>query len=232
MMTQSPGPAPMCSNCSYSFEDLTTLERCPECGASVLESLAAEQHRESGRRRTSSRIVRGLPIYDIVVRPGSTPESQHARGWIAIGPKATGGIALGAVAKGIVAIGAVSMGGITMGATSIGLLSIGAVSLGLLVTGGVAVGGFAQGPVSVGASGQGNVAVGVISRGNVVVSPSEIAGKSTAEMSSVFFDTLGPLVGNHPSWMMGGNAVVWAAVVPAMIGVIVCLAVAGKARSS
>jgi len=222
--------APRCAKCSYSFADLSAIERCPECGASVLESLAAQQHREQGRRLTSPKQVWGMPVYDIVVRAGQTPESQHARGWVAIGPKASGGIALGAIARGYIAIGAVSMGGVTMGATSIGVLPLGALAIGGAATGGLGIGLFAQGPMSIGVAAQGNVAIGVLTRGQVVIAPVEVLGRSTATMSANFFDTLSPIIGNTPSGLSPSNGLVWATALLALLGVFVCLLVRAQAR--
>ena len=179
MPNQPKKHAPSCTNCGYSFADLAALERCPECGVSILESLAAIQHADEGQRRTSERVIWGLPLYDIVIQSGSTPESRHARGWIAVGPMATGVIAMGAIAKGGISIGAISFGGLSLGATSIGFLSLGPLAIGAITTGGLALGAFAQGPVTIGFAAQGNVAIGLLTRARIAISPPEIAGRST-----------------------------------------------------
>ncbi len=225
MPTDNSKPAPKCAKCSYSFAGMTTLERCPECGASVLESLAAEQYRELGRRFTSSKIVRGLPLYEIVTVPGRTPGSNHARGWIAIGPKATGAVAIGVIARGIISIGVVSIGGISLGATSIGVLSLGVLAIGGIATGVTAIGVFAQGVVGVGVAAQGSVAVGVLARGRVVVAPAEIAGEPTATKSAEFFDALSSVVGNASLGPIQHASLGWVVILAAVVGVVVSMLV-------
>ena len=232
MYTINTNQAPKCTKCSYSFADLTTLERCPECGASVLESLAAEQHRDSGRRITSSKIVWGLPLYEIVTVPGRLPGSNHARGWIAIGPKATGVVAIGAYSRGIISIGAMSFGGISLGAMSIGILSLGSMAIGGITTGAVAIGAYAQGVVSVGVAAQGNVAIGVFASGKIVIAPAEIAGKSTATMSANFFDSVSSVIGGSSWGPIQHPSLVWAVIVPAIIGLITSMLVCQLAPRS
>ncbi|MFN7430048.1 MAG: hypothetical protein ACK5TP_05645, partial [bacterium] len=161
----------------------------------VLYSLAAEQWRDHGIRRTSSRIVLGWPLYDFIVSPGRLPGSNHARGWIAMGPKATGGVAIGAFARGYIAIGATAVGGITLGVMSIGVLSLGSLAIGGIASGLLAIGAFAQGGVGVGAAAQGNLAVGLLAKGKVVVAPAELAGKPLAEVSTAFFNAVSSVLG-------------------------------------
>mgnify|MGYP001351603188 CR=1 FL=1 len=220
----------VCPKCSYSLDGFSTLDRCPECGVSILECLVAEQNRDTGRRLTSRAVVNGWPLYDFVLRPGRMPEGAHARGWVAIGPKATGGIAIGAIARGYVAIGAVAMGGVTLGAVSIGVLSLGSLALGVIATGALAIGGLAQGMVSGGVAAQGMVAVGILARGRVVVAPSQVAGQSAADLSARFFSAVSPLTGG-PSWgALQSSRIIWAVLVPTLLGIVVAMLVLRSAR--
>ena len=107
-----------------------------------------------GRRTTSARRFLGWPIYDFQV---SDPASQqtvteplHAKGWIAVGDRATGFLAIGGFAKGFCACGGVSIGAISFGGAAIGLCSFGGLALGLLAMGGLAVGHSAIGGGAIG----------------------------------------------------------------------------------
>jgi hypothetical protein len=232
MTKDNPKPAPKCARCSYSFAGMATLERCPECGTPVLESLAAERQRDHGIRQTSSKIVAGWPLYDFIVSPGRLPGSNHARGWIAIGPKATGGVAIGAFARGYIAIGAISIGGITLGAISIGVLSLGSLAIGGISSGIFSVGAFAQGQVGVGLAAQGTVAVGLIAKGKVVVAPAELAGKTRAEVSTAFFDAVSSVFGKASIGpILPTASLAWAVLVPTLLCLVVALEVRRRTRA-
>ncbi len=62
-----------------------------------------------GRRMTSQLRLWGWPLYDFQVSdPGnaySRSEARHAKGWLAVGDKATGFLAFGNYARGIIAVG-------------------------------------------------------------------------------------------------------------------------------
>jgi hypothetical protein len=232
MRYDSTKPAPKCARCSYSFAGMATLERCPECGTPVLESLAAEQRRDHGIRQTSSKIVAGWPLYDFIVSPGRLPGSNHACGWIAIGPKATGGVAIGAFARGYIAIGAGAVGGITLGVTSIGMLSLGTLAIGGIASGMLAIGAFAQGQVAVGAAAQGTVAVGLLTNGKVVVAPTELAGKPRAEVSTAFFDAVSTVFGKASIGpILPTASLAWAVLVPTLLCLVVALEVRRRTRA-
>ena len=102
-----------------------------------------------GRVYQSEKRFLGLPLIDIQVGTpsldGNRQQPRHARGWIAIGDRATGFVAIGGIAKGII-----SMGGLSVGVLSFGGLSIGLLSLGGLAIGGIAVGGLGIGWLGIG----------------------------------------------------------------------------------
>ncbi len=107
-----------------------------------------------GRVYQSEKRFLGLPFIDIQVATplidGKGQQPRHARGWIAIGDRATGFIAIGGIAKGI----------ISMGGLSVGALSVGGMSIGLLSLGGLAIGGIAAGGLGIGWLGIGGFALG------------------------------------------------------------------------
>jgi RNA polymerase sigma factor (sigma-70 family) len=119
-----------------------------------------------GRRFTSRLRLLGWPLYDFQV---SDPvfgqviprQALHAKGWIAVGDKATGLLAVGNFARGIVAIGGVCFGLVSFGALSIGLLTLGGLSMGLLATGGLAIGHSSIGGAALGWQSMGGVAIGI-----------------------------------------------------------------------
>jgi len=104
-----------------------------------------------GRRYTSKLTLLGFPLVDIQISDpermdgkGNKSESAKARpakGWIAIGDKATGLIAIGGFTFGGISIGGISCGVLSVGGVSAGIVSFGGLSLGLLLAiGGLAVG--------------------------------------------------------------------------------------------
>ena len=64
-----------------------------------------------GVRKRSSKVICGLPLYDIALGPDLQKGEVrgHARGIIAIGDVATGWLAVGGAARGIVAIGGAAL---------------------------------------------------------------------------------------------------------------------------
>ena len=101
-----------------------------------------------GRRYTSELSFLGLPLVDIQVSDpdrmmavGPKPrKAPPAKGWIAIGDKATGVIAIGGRTLGVISIGGFSCGVLSLGGLSIGLVSIGGAAIGMLALGGGAAG--------------------------------------------------------------------------------------------
>ena len=128
----------------------------------------ANKPKLEGRRFTSRLRLLGWPLYDFQVSDPVfgqvTPlPALHAKGWIAVGDKATGFLAVGNFARGIVAIGGVCFGLVSFGALSIGLLTLGGLSIGLLATGGLAIGHSSVGGAALGWQSMGGVAVGIYS---------------------------------------------------------------------
>jgi zinc protease len=123
-----------------------------------------------GRRVTSSREFLGWPVYDFQVSdPGwqvgrsTAAETLHAKGWIAVGDRATGLIAVGNSARGILAVGGRAIGLVAVGGLSLGLISIGGLAMGLLALGGLAIGHSAVGGAAIGWQSVGGAAIGIYS---------------------------------------------------------------------
>jgi hypothetical protein len=118
-----------------------------------------------GRRFTSRLRLLGWPLYDFQVsdplRGHVKARPLHAKGWIAVGDKATGLLAVGNFARGIIAIGGVCFGFVSFGALSIGLVTLGGFSLGLLAMGGLTIGHSSIGGTALGWQSMGGVAVGI-----------------------------------------------------------------------
>jgi RNA polymerase sigma factor (sigma-70 family) len=128
----------------------------------------ANKPKIEGRRFTSRLRLLGWPLYDFQVSDPvfgqvKTGPALHAKGWIAVGDKATGLLAIGNFARGIVAIGGVCFGLVSFGALSIGLLTFGGFSMGLLAIGGLAIGHSSIGGAALGWQSNGGVAVGIYS---------------------------------------------------------------------
>lgn len=130
------------------------------------------QPRWAGRRMTSQRTWLGWPLYDFQVSDPNQTQYQtqpahaqplHARGWLAVGDKATGFLAIGGIARGFIALGGFSVGVISFGGFAIGLLALGGGALGVLALGGLAVGHSAIGGGAVGWQAAGGGAIGVYS---------------------------------------------------------------------
>lgn len=121
-----------------------------------------------GIRKRSSRMVWGLPLYDIAMGPDPVRGELrgHARGIVAIGDFATGVLALGGIARGIVAVGGLAFG-LLFG---VGGLCIGTLALGGLAIGGIAIGGGAIGGIAIGGGAFGYYAIGGGALGEHVIS--------------------------------------------------------------
>ena len=76
----------------------------------------------------------------------------HARGWIAIGPRATGVVAIGGKPTGIGASGGIAIGVFAAGGMTLGVFTIGGIAIGLLTAiGGCAASlGFGFGGIAIG----------------------------------------------------------------------------------
>ena len=118
-------------------------------------------------RKRSSRMVWGLPLYDIAMGPDPTNGELrgHARGIVAIGDFATGVLALGGVARGIVAVGGLALG-LLLG---VGGLCTGALAVGGLAIGGIAIGGGA--PVAIGTTHSPSISTRCIAKPATTPSP-------------------------------------------------------------
>ncbi len=92
-------------------------------------------------------------------RPEDRNASRVAKGWIALGDRATGLFAFGNIAVGGVAIGAVACGLVSFGGVALGGVAIGGLALAALGFGGFAAGGGALGGVAAGWLAFGGVAV-------------------------------------------------------------------------
>lgn len=132
-----------------------------------------------GRRMTSQTRLLGWPLYDFqVADPGDNqPRSEpfHAKGWLAVGDKATGFLAIGNYARGIIALGGRSLGVFALGGLAFGLFSFGGLSIGLLSIGGLAIGHSAIGGGAVGWQAVGGGAVGIYSANGGLAVANDIA---------------------------------------------------------
>ena len=147
-----------------------------------------------GRRGTSSIRLLGWPLWDFQVadpvafQPDTKPQARHARGWIAIGDRATGFIAIGGRAIGVFAFGGLSIGVISLGGLSIGLaLAIGGGAVGYQAIGGGAVGYNAIGGGAIGyhAAGGGAIAVHTAVGGLAISGDKAVGGMAIGRNKSL-----------------------------------------------
>lgn len=205
--TQSNAPGrPRCSNCGHDLTGAVRSASCPECGRPLVEVLVRDDSmivKLMGRRYTSRATLLGMPAVSIAMGVGPDGKMGHARGWIAIGDRATGVIALGGMARGVVAIGGMAMGIVSLGGLSLGVLgSLGGLSVAIL---GLALGGLAAGLVA-----SGGMALGVVTMGGACLGwyawgppPSCIAmhihrfvaGQPADAEAAAVFEFLAPLIG-------------------------------------
>ncbi|MBL9150710.1 MAG: hypothetical protein JNM94_18640 [Phycisphaerae bacterium] len=157
---------PRCFNCGHDLTGAVKSASCPECGRPLVEVLVRDEStimKLMGKRYTSKATLFGLPALSIAMGLGPDGKQGHAKGWIAIGDRATGVIAFGGMARGVVAFGGFCMGGLTFGGLSIGLfgalggaaiaplgLALGGMAIGLLAIGGMTIGAVAVGGACVG----------------------------------------------------------------------------------
>lgn len=125
------------------------------------------QSRWVGRRGTSRSRFLGWPLWDFQVsdpcigyRVGLGRQPLQARGWLAVGDRATGFIALGGTAFGVIAIGGRAVGLLALGGLAAGAIALGGLAAGGLAIGGMAVGHTAAGGCAVGWQAAGGIAVG------------------------------------------------------------------------
>ncbi len=139
---------------------------CPECGRPLVEVLVRDSSqliKLMGKHYTSKATLFGMPAICVALGIGDDGKPAHARGWIAIGGRATGVIAVGGMARGVVAVGGLSVGVFTFSGVSLGLLgafsgvaispfglAFGGVAIGLIAVGGVAIGGVTAAGVCIG----------------------------------------------------------------------------------
>jgi len=123
----------------------------------------------------SKRKFLGLPLFSINLGFDTTiGKMRHARGFIAIGTRATGVLSFGFfVSRGLIAIGGIALGLGTVSLFSIALISVsvfglGIVSVSVFAIGYLAVGVFALGYKSLGILAIGKEVVGIIGIGQEV----------------------------------------------------------------
>jgi len=107
----------------------------------------------------------GLPLLSIDIGFDTKQQMRHARGWTAIGTRATGLFAFGFfMARGLFAVGALAIGIGTVSLASIGLITVSVFGVGF-----VSVSVFAFGYLAVGILAIGYKSVGIIAIGREVV---------------------------------------------------------------
>ncbi|MFO0827780.1 MAG: hypothetical protein U0572_06470 [Phycisphaerales bacterium] len=170
--TQASSPGrPRCSNCRHDLTGAVNSSKCPECGKPLVEVLVRDEStllKLMGRRYTSRATLFGIPAVCVVFGLGPDGKPGHARGWIALGDRATGVIAFGGTARGVVAFGGVAIGILSSGGVSIGLLgALGGLAIAPLgvAAGGVAAGLFASGGMTLGLAVMGGSGLGWYSWG-------------------------------------------------------------------
>ncbi len=228
-------PDPRCAACGHDLKGATTSAVCPECGRPLVEVLVRGPLRYAmGRRYVSRARVGSLPLLAYAIGPGSDGKPGHARGFIAIGDKATGVIAIGGLARGVVAIGGLSVGICTFGGASIGTLSaLGGLAIAPLGSsiGGLSIGGLAQGGLAVGIVAQGGLAIGWAARGGEAIGKYAWSLASKAQTSeetlALFRNQLEVLVG-PPGVNSLFHGVVWTLAI--MFAALLLCAIYGMSR--
>jgi hypothetical protein len=183
-----------CEACGYSFAGRQSITRCPECGTSLLEMLRKRQ-KSDAVRFTSEKRIGSWPLYDIIVKPGSTDPRATARGIFASGPKAVGFVATGGIARGVIAMGGVSMGVFAMGGISLGLCTaMGGMAIGSFAFGGMAAGGVSFGGMTTGLVPFGGMRLPLARMLGVTIDPGLIVVLRRALMPLVATSTMLPVV--------------------------------------
>lgn len=211
---KAPG-APRCSNCGHDLTGAIESSRCPECGRPLVEVLVRDDSqilKLMGKRYTSKARLLGMPAISVALGVGPDGKQGHAKGWIAIGDRATGVVALGGMAMGVVAFGGLSLGAFTFGGLSVGLLlafgGMACAPLGLAL-GGMAVGLMAYGGLAVGIAAVGGTAIGVYGSGppsaTFAMYPLPMRGQGAPEAEAFFrrFQWLFGAPGRGPMQMRG-----------------------------
>ena len=173
------GSKSKCTSCGYILDMLEAPSRCPECGTSLADMLRRHSERNVGSRARSTKVLWGMPLYDVVLQSGDSPESRTAKGVIAIGPRATGVVALGSSARGVVSIGVTSFGIVSAGVFSFGFVSVGSMAFGALAVGALGVGVFSSGAMAAGLAAKGSMVAGVAAWGSQPYGVTEVIGLQT-----------------------------------------------------
>lgn len=166
-----------------------------------LNTIGPYGRRRPSVRRRSTRMIFGMPLYDIALGPDLARGERrgHARGFFAVGDIATGVFALGGIARGMVAMGGVAVGAITFGGCSLGiLLGLGGLATGFVALGGAAVGFLAIGGAAVGYAAVGGAAVGHYACGGGTWGTHVINGFQQDPRAVEFFRSLVPWLGPPP----------------------------------
>lgn len=128
----------------------------------------ARESRWIGRRGTSDLRLLGWPLWDFQCSDpalGSQDREPrqplHARGWLAVGDRATGFVAIGGRAAGVFAFGGMAFGIVAFGGIALGLAALGGLAAGGLALGGLALGHSAIGGGAAGWQAAGGAAIGV-----------------------------------------------------------------------
>lgn len=165
-----------CGACGFDLSRAVESGRCPECGRPIVETLTRKSdHPPAIHYRSRARIL-GMPALAISRGLDANKRPAHARGWIAIGPRATGLVAIGGKPTGIVAIGGLALGVFAAGGMTLGVFTIGGVAIGLLTAiGGCAASlGFGFGGVAIGGVAMGGMAIGIFAAGGQAIGPHTI----------------------------------------------------------
>lgn len=170
------GSKSKCTNCGYILDMLDAPSRCPECGTSLADMLRRQSGRVVGTRVRSTQVLWGMPLYDVVLQSGDSPESRTAKGVIAIGPRATGVVAFGTHARGAVSVGVTSVGVVSVGVMSFGFVSVGSMAVGALAIGAMGVGVFTSGSMAAGLAAKGSMVAGVVAWGTRPYGLTEVIG--------------------------------------------------------
>ncbi len=129
-----------------------------------LQALPPHVRAMFGFEYKSTRQIWGMPL--LHVAHGFDPvtgKNRSARGFVAIGGRATGVIAFGGMATGIVAFGGIARGVFALGGISLGFFAMGGLALALLFGhGGMALGGIVTGGFAAGIIAQGGAAFSLI----------------------------------------------------------------------
>lgn len=195
---------PLCGNCGHDLTGLVDSSKCTECGRPLVEVLVRESSKHLRFKRYASKTrILGMPAIAIARGIGPDGRPGHARGWIAIGDRATGVVALGGSARGIVAAGGSAIGVFAFGGMSVGLLmafgGMAVAPLGLAF-GGMAVGGLAFGGLAAGLAGVGGTTFGYITwgppGGSMAVHRVLVRGGTGDPVALNFFEAISWLTGS------------------------------------